>query len=240
MEKPMATRITAFLLAGIFIGTSAFAGDYDLTLEMLQNATDPSKITWTKESNEPPLPPEGNVGDDTYMTLGQGDISASTGSGPLHFSYTYLPAQADDAESTIYKHQGIQFSDIAEGKIAFAESTLSNYDDNSNTNLNFDFIGSPIYNSENIGNITGDFIGYVPGDYRTINNEYRGDQDNVSIGDITGNFIGTRGIYNFIDGNTAYDGSTYNLSIGNITSSLIYAWLTNSQQKSLPIGRLFY
>ena len=41
------------LLSGTFLSMPAMAGDYDLTLEMLQNAVDSSKVIWAESEDSP-------------------------------------------------------------------------------------------------------------------------------------------------------------------------------------------
>ena len=74
------------LLSGTFLSAPAMAGDYDLTLEMLQNAVDSSKVIWAESEDSPTEDQPAN----------QGVFVVSTTSGPHQFTYTYLPENLSD------------------------------------------------------------------------------------------------------------------------------------------------
>ena len=200
-------NILPLLLAGTFFSTPTLADDYTLTLQMLQNATDPSKFTWEEMSSY------------TAPNENQGTLTIVPSSFEIQdikeFKFTYLPENVN----------GYHFvSDLTSDTAGILNTYIEN-DSQTQPQLNADLVNAALYNHSNMGDINADIVGSNPPNAFVIENS--GYATLLAIGNINGNIIGTRGILNGVAGWDADD--NYTATIGDINSKLIAGNIADRQ-----------
>ncbi|MDO4184830.1 MAG: hypothetical protein Q4D11_06350, partial [Rhodospirillales bacterium] len=189
------------LLAGTFLSSPAFAGDYRVTVDQLNSASDRFVFSKITDMAGTTVVSEPWNGTDSIELVDYNNPYAIR-----MFDFTYTPP----ADYELIEESG-NISDYDLNDVTVHNLYFSNSADHFDQNISGDFINiDMLYNGGNLGNISGNFVNWVI-------EQYNSGKQLVSMGDISGNFITGYGIHNSNHGSQWGERAV----IGNITADLV-------------------